>query len=116
MGISCLYADLSYCTKTNTAISEDVQIRREYNGSLVTQIADYVILKNCKNMKTVTTIPIACRPLHEAFYNCTVMTQANIGAGVTEIKNSAFYGCTALTSIAIPANVTSIGNSASRWL
>ena len=55
---------------------------------------------------TVTTIG------DYAFYGCTALTSADIGAGVTSIGVFAFSECTALTEITIPGSVDLIDNHA----
>ena len=49
-----------------------------------------------------------------AFEDCTSLTNAMIGNGVTSISEAGFLGCTNLGGITIPASVTSIGFAAFR--
>ena len=43
------------------------------------------------------------------FLNCTEMTSATIGSGVSEIGDYGFAGCTNLTTLSIPSTMTAIG-------
>src|SRR5699024_4653140 len=48
----------------------------------------------------------------EAFKNCTSLSAADIGDGVTEIPYGAFYGCSALQEITFGSNIADISSYA----
>ena len=47
----------------------------------------------------------------DAFKDCTVLTDVDLGTDVTSIGNDAFSGCTNLHSVIIPETVTSMGTN-----
>ena len=100
-----------------------------------TTIIDEIILRDCKNLISVTipdsvtkidfgafdgcssltriTIPDSVTSIGgKAFSRCTRLTEIEIPNSVTKIGYNAFDGCSSLTSITIPDSVESIGNQA----
>ncbi len=47
-----------------------------------------------------------------AFEGCTSLSNLNIPAGVTQIKDKTFYGCSGLNRIGLPNNLSTIGEDA----
>ena len=62
-----------------------------------------------KTLKSVTIGNNVTSIGHEAFYECTKLTNVEISNSVTNIGSYAFYNCDSLTNISIPNSVSSIG-------
>lgn len=67
--------------------------------------------KNCNDILTVIIEDNITSIGSYMFYNCTNLSEVNIGGSVSIIFDSAFANCTSLESITIPSNVTEIKNN-----
>ncbi len=76
----------------------------------VTEISGRSFLHfNITSVKLPTTLT---KIGHEAFYNCTALTNIEFNSAVEEIEYRAFEGCTNLTQITLPEGLQKIGSSA----
>ncbi|MEG2274295.1 MAG: leucine-rich repeat protein [Clostridia bacterium] len=104
-------ADGGVAVKYYRGYETNVVIPSEYNGKIVTSIADHAF-SVCRDIASIT-IPNTVKSIGEsAFINCSGLTSIDIPASVTSIGIDAFAYCTGLTSIVIPASVTSLGERA----
>lgn len=65
---------------------------------------------DCTNLTEINIPSNVTTIEYSAFQNCTSLTNINIPSSVTKIESSVFNGCKVLKEIVIPSSVTSIGN------
>jgi len=89
----------------------NVKIPATIDGLPVTSIGPSAFAIN--NNLTGVTIPDSVTSLgYEAFYQCSGLTNVNLGSGVANIGADSFGFCFGLTGVTIPDSVTSIGGFA----
>ena len=82
----------------------NIQLNREFSP---TSASPFSVLSSFKVACGYSLSNIQAK----AFYNCTGLTEIDLGRGVSTIGTNAFYGCTGLTAIDIPRNITSIASN-----
>lgn len=87
----------------------NLTIPSEYNGNPVTGIGKGVFDTHPELVKI--ELPDSVKVIEDnAFKECTGLSAANLGKGVTSIGYGAFFHCEKLSEITIPDGVTSISN------
>lgn len=82
----------------------------DFSGTSIGSIDEYAF-KGCHDLKTVK-LPSSIYSIKEdAFYDCTSLTNADLG-GVVEIGTAAFYDCESLTSLSLGNRLQCISNMA----
>ena len=78
------------------------------------KVIDRGMFSNCKNLKKVTlNSETESIEINEyAFYNCSNLTDVNMGGMISKIKGYSFYGCSSLQTIDTTERLTQIGSNA----
>ncbi|MBD5132311.1 MAG: leucine-rich repeat domain-containing protein [Clostridiales bacterium] len=98
---------------TEVTVTGNVGDYAFYYSSITSLSADSIGLSACEGCYYLKSFTGGGDKIADkAFYGCTTMTDATIGAKVVEIGEYAFGSCDTLKSITIPASVIKIGKYA----
>lgn len=84
----------------------EVELKSDTRG-----IADYAFYQS-KALTKVNKLFVAQFIGYGAFYECELLSVANIGSSVKKIEPYTFYKCVSITEMTLPSELTEIGRSA----
>ncbi len=98
------------CGSLNISVSENNPNYCDIDGVLFNKDKTEILAYTKDKIQPVYTVPLGTVSIgHNAFIDCTYLTNISLPESLTDINSEAFYGCTSLKSAIIPNGITLIG-------